>query len=117
VCMGLGLGLGMGVGGASVAVGPVSVVSIGSADGVGVSVAVVILVGVCVGISGSGVLVGGTAVGWRVGGLVAFCARCFSIAGRPMPNNTARMSRALAPTIKSPIQDNGLLLGMPSPHD
>jgi hypothetical protein len=90
---------------------------VGWTDGIGVWAAVAALVGVRVGMSGSGVGVGGMAVGGGVGGLVAFCANRFSIAGHPMPNNAARISRAPALTSRSPVQSDNLLLCTPPPHD
>jgi hypothetical protein len=95
----------------------VSVASVGSTDAVGTFVAVSPPAGVRVGMSGSGVKVGGMAVGGRVGGLVALCANRFSIAGHPMPNSAARISRAPTLASGSPIQSDDFLLRTPPPHD
>jgi hypothetical protein len=95
----------------------VSVASVGSTGAVGALVAAATRVGVRVGMSGSGVAVGGMVVGGDVGKLVAFCANCFSTTGYPMPNSAARISRAPTLTSGSPIQSDDLLLCTPPPHD
>ena len=97
----------------------VLVAFVGFTDGVGMPVAAASLVGVRVGTSGSGVVVGGMAVGGRVAECIASCVRRFSTIGRPIQNNAARIVRVPAPTSRDPIQADGLLFlpRTPPPHD